>query len=68
MPYVASLGRLLGSRKPLYSSVGVNNTYGAGPAEEGSDLNRRLMYHMQFDGIYELVIFILGAIFGGLFL
>jgi len=26
------------------------------------------MYYMQFDGIYELVIFILGAIFGGLFL
>ena len=30
--------------------------------------SRRLTYHMQFDGIYELVIFILGAIFGGLFL
>jgi hypothetical protein len=34
---------------------------------KGIDRSRRLTYYMQFDGIYELVIFILGAIFGGLF-
>jgi hypothetical protein len=34
----------------------------------GSVHSRRLTYYMGFNDIYELVIFILGAIFGGLFL